>query len=789
MKRPLLGITLAFCLGILSQDLFNIPIFYLFLAALMFLVLSLLLIKSKKIFLATAALGFLFLGSLTYEYHQILPKDYIKNIIGANQIFPRHIFIQGRILNNPETKIDSFGRNRRKFLLEIETVKVDTAWQTARGILLTNVFNPQFDFKYGDGIILEGDLSLPRPATNPGQFDYKRFLERKKIFYILNVKQRYFSKVLGPGRVNIVKLVAYKTSAGIEALIDKFIPLKEGAILKALILGKREDISNDINDDFVNTGTVHILSISGLHVGLLAAIFILLFKILRLPFKFWAFALGFLMIFYCVMVDAAPPITRATIMILVFLFARVLKKEQDLLNSLALSAFLILLFNPQDFFDIGFQLSFLTMGSLIYLVPLIEGIFKIDTRLKAYILGSLIASFSAWLGSAPIIAKYFNIVSPVTFLANLFAVPWVFLVLASAVAFILFGCACPVLGLIFSQAVAFNVDVLLASVNIFSKLPFAYFRIEAPSWISIAVFYLFVLLFFNRGRIKLRAKYFLIAGMFILNIYTWHNVFFDKKDFLRVTFLDVGKGDAIFLEFPKGGTMLIDGGEGFGFDAGRAVVSGFLASKGINKIDLVAATHPHTDHIGGLVTVLKNFKVRVFMDNGDVDANPLYEQCLDLVRQKRITRFIVKEGGRIEGFEGVKILVLNPPAKKFSDLNDDSIVLKLKSEDYFSILLSGDIGEDAAKSLLLSESKELPSTIFKVPHHGGALGDIAPEFIKTINPEAAIISLGDREVNDNLLSTLNRLQTRIYRTDTDGAIILKNEKDKKDKYSILKFRK
>ncbi len=780
MKRPLLGIVAAFFLGILTEQLLDIPVFYILAYAIIFLLLSLLFIKSRKLFLLFAAIGFLFIGALAFKSYNSIPKDHIKNIIPVTQDCHKQVLLQGEILNQPDERITYYKEKESRFLLGVKALRDNNGWKPVRGILSVNVFNPRVNFKYGDMVILEGELSSPRPATNPGQFDYKKFLERKKIFYILKVREENFSKVTGHSGINIIKLLALRASQRIEGLIDKFTPEPEGSVLKAILLGKRQDIGEDLNEDFVKTGTVHVLVISGLHIGLLVSIFLLLFKLFRLPFRVWVFILVPVVIFYCIMVDSRPPVERATIMTLVFLFGRILRREQDLLNTLAFCALVILFLNPNDILDVGFQLSFLTVGSIIYFTPKLEKMFLKNELTRFHLLRALLVSFSAWLGSAPLIARYFNIFSPITVIANLFIVPWMFFVLASSVIFIISGFISSSLGLVFSQSAHFSVLILIKMASIFANIPLSYVRVKSPPWIYIIGFYIFLLFFFNRRLFKVKAKYFLIAALVILNFFIWRGAFFENEKTLRISFLDVGKGNAAFLEFPKGGTMLIDGGEGLGTNIGGLTLSRFLGSKGINNIDLVMATHPHTDHIGGIVTVLKNFKVRFFIDNGDSEANPLYAKCQDLIKQKRIKRFVVKEGDSIEGFEKVELLVLNPPARKFDDLNNDSLVLKLTSGD-FSVLFSADIKEDGAKNLLLSQYKQMPSTVLKVPHHGGALGDAAFEFIKTINPKAAVISLGGREVNGDLLSILSRLQTRIYRTDTDGAIFLKSEKDE---YSI-----
>ena len=260
MKRPLLGITIAFLVGILIEAFLDIPVFFIFGYALIFLFLSFLCIKSGKKFLLPAFICFVFIGALVFKNYTLLPENHIKNIARISRDFHKEVLAVGRIINNPIEKLTYYGQKQRQFLLAIKTVRIDKEWRNSCGILLVNVFNPAVNFKYADDVILEGDLAMPRGATNPGQFDYKKFLERKKIFYTLTVKEENFSRITGRGWLNPVKLAAYKAGKKIEDIIDKFAPGAEGSILKAVLLGKRQEVDDNINEDFVKTGTVHSLS-------------------------------------------------------------------------------------------------------------------------------------------------------------------------------------------------------------------------------------------------------------------------------------------------------------------------------------------------------------------------------------------------------------------------------------------------------------------------------------------------------------------------------------------------
>ncbi|MCM8782585.1 MAG: DUF4131 domain-containing protein [Candidatus Omnitrophica bacterium] len=182
------------------ENLFDIPIFYIFSYTLIFLFLSILLVKSKKRFLLPAFLSFLFLGALTFKNYNLIPKNHIRNIVSCSAGLPKKILLKGNILNKPSLRKVGYYRVRNcKFLLSLKAIRTDNGWKDSSGIVMVNAFNPSADFKYADEVILEGALALPRPATNPGQFDYAKFLERKKIFYILNVTEKDFLKITGRG--------------------------------------------------------------------------------------------------------------------------------------------------------------------------------------------------------------------------------------------------------------------------------------------------------------------------------------------------------------------------------------------------------------------------------------------------------------------------------------------------------------------------------------------------------------------------------------------------------------
>jgi competence protein ComEC len=323
--------------------------------------------------------------------------------------------------------------------------------------------------------------------------------------------------------------------------------------------------------------------------------------------------------------------------------------------------------------------------------------------------------------------------------------------------------------------------ILLRVLAFFASLPFASFFVSTPTVFEIVLFFslLFLVVHFQKGK-KIR---YLFAGLciaFACDLTYWNLKDSFQKD-LKLTFIDVGKGDSILIEFPKGKKMLIDGGGLYEdrFDMGKNVIAPLLWRKKARKIDTLVLTHPDPDHLKGLNFIASQFSIGQFWDNGFETKSEPYLQLKETLRQKCIKTQSLNEESPSQSIHGVELSVLNPPARNDmqrkvqnpSDLNNASLVLKLQFKNV-SVLLAGDIGKEA-EGLMLRKGFPLKADIMKVPHHGSSSSS-SPPFLDSVKPTYAILSVGERNIgrlpHPDVLKRYEQLGSRILRTDKHGAI-------------------
>ena len=703
--------------------------------------------------------------------------------------------------------------DRSVMVVAVTHVTIEETIEATSGNLLLTWRNPDRPVSQGNTIEASVRLREPYGTMNPGGFHYGTYLKRKGIHTVASVS--------GPGKLNIVEQSSSSFVATFRKSIDQWrYQIQEAAVATlqnpalglflGMVIGEQGFIGQETRDTFMATGTVHIISISGSHLGLIA--FLTFFLVRGVVLNFPAPLLEWLSVritatrlaivitlplvsFYTLLAGAEVATVRSWIMVMVFLFAVWLGRERNIVTVLALAAVMVLLQNPQALYDISFQLSYvavLAIALALRATPEFPTDFnEMDQsrsgrvpRIWRWMKQTGWIALAVTLATLPIVAYHFNQIAWVGLLANLLVVPYVgfFLVplgLMSAVWVLLTGAESLPLGVV-NQMV---LDGLVGIVQLFARIPGAEWYVGSPAILTMLIFYGLLIMMMTLNRSNLRWSCAILA-MAILILWIWSPRLGWDHDALRITFLDVGQGDATVIELPDGQTVLIDGGPAFArLDMGRAVVGPYLWDRGIHRIDHIIATHPQWDHVGGLPWVIQTFDVGHYWSNGMRREKQFYRRIQKALVEAELNEAIVWEGQEIVTSGPCSLKVLNPPTPKEvpkvvrtsspggTKLNNQSIVTRLDCGNH-SFLFTAD-AEQEALWRLNQFSKARTARVVKVPHHG-AKSSLNRQWINHLNAEAAVISVGQHNRYDHpvqpVLEAYKKKEIPVYRTDQDGAV-------------------
>lgn len=798
-RLPLVPIFIVYTLGI-SFGYLEIPLFshgwVLLLLGLGFWLLFLFL-KRIRTGSWIAIFTFFFLGIYSIQLYLNPPKvpSHVSSFIGIDGIS-----LEGIIDRPPESL-----QGKTRIFLCSKRVILSNHSIPVNGWVLIYLNDPNPSLHIGDRIRCVCRLARPHGFHNLGGFSYERHLAFEQVYSIgfLSIEKGWVK--LGEGYKNPFLLQVEDWRDHIRTFLESEAPPLSAGIFKALVLGEQGDIPEEVKEQFIITGIAHLLAISGDHLGIIALLsFSLILWILKrstslllsIDVKKWAAGLTLPCLFlYTFVAGGGISVIRATIMVILFFLSILFSQGRNLLYTLILAAFLILLFSPPSLFGVSFQLSFVAVFCILVGVPRLLNFLrqketfsfpKISWREKIirYFVISFLVTGVAILGTAPFVVLHFNRISLIGFITNLFIIPWVGFIIvpialvASLLSFFFYPLAALLIHL--NHGITL---ILLQVIRYLSSIPYASLFVPTPTVFEMILFYLIGFLFFCLQREK-RVRYLFIGLCMVLLFdfffWNWKDSF--QRD-LRITFIDVGHGDSILVEFPKGKKMLIDGGGLYDdpFDVGKNVIAPFLWRKKIRRIDILVLTHPDPDHFKGLPFIASHFSIGQFWDNGFQVPSMNYHRLKKILEEKKIEVASLNEETPPKIINGVELSFLNPPNpdrmkrgdRNFCDLNNSSLVMKLRFKRV-SILLTGDIQEEA-ENRMLRKGNSLLANILKVPHHGSSSSSSLP-FLKGVHPHFAVLSVGERNIGNlphpEILKRYQQLGIKVFRTDKHGSITL-----------------
>ncbi len=708
-------------------------------------------------------------------------------------------------------------RGRWQFLLEAGLLENKHRRVAVHGLVRVTGRGEWPGAGVGDRVIFRGRLRSIRSFVNPGGFDYERYMRFNGVLTRVYASAKSFrieSSATSKGIVDRIQSLGHALSLEMEKALGDAEP-EPAALLKALILGQRDQISAEFREKFNRSGVGHILAISGLHVGMVAAVaFAAATWIMPLVPKAveraWCrrgaalFSLGPVLV-YGVLAGLSPSTQRAMLMVSVFLAGFWVGRRHDWLNSLALAALVILVWHPPALLTISFQLSFAAVLAIVAgsrrWPERMEGpprgrYGKISRRGLAFI---RISAF-AIVGTLPLVLHYFNQISTVGLAANLMVVPLVGLVVVPAGLAGALTCTLnPDTGHFFWQIAAWGADLICWTVRTVAAWPWASLQSVTPSAVEITLFYLLCFMGMYWRKLPYRTAIVVCVLVFcLLDVGYWLRQRYGADD-LRVTALDVGQASANLLELPGGYTILVDGG-GFSdnsvFDVGARVLAPILWCKKIRTVDLVVLSHANSDHLNGLLYIIDHFKVPEVWSNGEPAQTKGYRRWTRLLALRGVRHAAFDLLPRQKRINGVQLEILSPPRGFLQrtpgdgdrDLNNNSLVLRVALGE-ISFLFSGDIMAPGESRLLArSGAHGLHSTVLMIPHHGSRSSSTR-DFLRAVAPEEAIISAGWQNrfgfPHEHVIRRLRTEGCRIWCTADAGAVkVVTNGKS----YTISSFR-
>lgn len=644
----------------------------------------------------------------------------------------------------------------------------------------------------GDLLKINGSLRMIEGPSNPGEFDFKEYFAHRGIFYNLIMDQPYELQQAGRKTNPLQDLFQGAVKRGMVA-IDQNMSTQEAVLLAGMLFGFQGEISEEDFGLFQKTGLVHIFSVSGFHVGFVVLLGTILAEVLKLSKRSRLLFVSGLILLYGFLAAWPVPLIRAAIMAWMGLTALYLGREKDLLTSLAAAGIAILLMNPANLFEISFQLTFLATWGIIYLYPR----WKDSTRKQSKWQDLLLLSLAPQTAVLPLAVYYYNMVSLISVLANLLLVNLAGgAVILGFIGIILAQISLPVAALFMIPA-GFITKIVIVGVNLLAKVPGGYLWVAKPTMLFVVLAYIGILLLFRTldpingaasnedcagdkdtcvtdlDKHYASERWIKGIGYALVIVFTVRLLIpgeWRDPGRMKIVFLDVGQGDCIFIKTGRGSTILIDGGGSEYYDVGGKVVLPYLRREGIRKLDIAIATHPHVDHIKGLLKVLAECPAAVVLSG---------QHCFDGVDLREASVVEVNGSNKVLVDNSTELCswspdeILDSATAKTSAGNDISVISRIRMGET-SFLFMGDAAKNELRRID-DMGLELTSTVVKVPHHGSKYSWYDP-FWEGQDPLYAVVQVGARNTFGHPNPTvLERLQDKgivVFRTDVNGAVTI-----------------
>ena len=682
--------------------------------------------------------------------------------------------------------------------------------------LILKVKKDKIDIKLGDIIDVSGEFEEPSVRRNYNGFDYKQYLKTKKIYGTIKVDFNKI-KIVKKNQIDTITLLADKVKSYITYASDQMFPKEISGLFVGILIGNKENITEEIEEDFKNSSLSHMLAVSGTHVS---------YIILGLSFLLSNFGKRYtnifsilFLIFFMYLTNFTASVVRACIMGIILLGSKILYRKSDIYVSMALSLLIILIENPFKILDVGLILSYAGTLGIVVLYRIWSNEVKTKNKIIKYIINTLLITCSAQIFVFPIIAVYFNNVSITFFISNLLATPVLAIIIIFGFFNIIVFFISNELGMIISIFLKMNIEILIFISHSCSNIPYANLLVITPKIFFVILYYLIILLYIITKKIyNIKEEWQYLSALEKKEILILKKIIKNKRKFIikiislifiiafvniiiininketKIYFIDVGQGDSTLIITENKKNILIDGGGNVtnkNYDIGENILLPYLLDRGITKIDYLFVSHFDFDHVGGLYEIIDKLNVDNIIIPKNKNISEEEKEFTKKAKEKHIKICRLCQNDKIYIDKNTKIDILSPLNEEIEEnyINNNCLVFKFTYNN-FSMLFTGDIEEIAEKEILKNVSKNiLKSDILKIPHHGSKTSS-TDKFLECVNPKIALIGVGKNNFGHPSEEVIERLKSKnikVYRTDLNGEIEIRvNNKNRINVKTLIK---
>ena len=691
---------------------------------------------------------------------------------------------EGRYVQTADGELKTYFSTRAFRIRDGET------WRPAAGNAQLVVHADAGHLRSGDLVRVYGRLVRPAPPTNPGQYDFSLHYRRQRLLAFVHAYHLESVEVVEKSDLTSTRWLS-SLRRRLNEMLWEFVGAEEAPFASAILLGNRRQMKKARRDKFVETGTAHLLAISGLHIGILAGAFLMLLRSPIFARRHCLWATIAFVIFYAWLVEFRPPVTRASILIVLFCLGKMIGERGNAINLLCAAGVIVLAINPTDLFSIGPQLSFLAVTTLmlghrwIFGEPETDSLKRLIANTRPWsvrtVVGfgrsvktAVLVSAVIWLVALPLVASRFHLISYSSLAVNPLLLLPVSLALYFGMGTLVFGWFLSPVARVMGYCCERNLWLVESMVGSFQSQGWSYAWTAGPGNFSLTFFYAGLLFCLKAKAVRRRGQAVVVFGLAWMFLGWWlpaKVARWQTDDAVICTFVDVGHGTGVLLQFPDGQNWLYDAGSLGAADFGANNIAGVLWHEQIDHLDAVVISHGDADHFNSLGRLAERFSIGRLMIS-EAMRSSRSSQVQGLIRKIQVMGVpvdIIGRGDQWEAGQDVTVSVLSPTPAGFGGSDNAESIVLLIDRDGKKILLPGDL-EKGGLEFLLSQPV-IDCDVVMAAHHGSPNSD--PErFMAWSTPEWVAISGGSKRVSAEMEGRFlgAAAKRRVIRTDQAGAV-------------------